>query len=500
MGIIKRQSIKNSLVNYFGVVLGALSVIFIYPRINIQDMGIVQFVIGTAAFLTPFAGWGFGIASVNFFPEVKDKDKKHSGFLFVLLLLNFLFSSAFLSLVYLFKNPLSNIFGKNQSTFLETFPFIIAFTFLVTMSSLLQSYIMNHGRIVVPSIYSNLLFKVSQPILILLYAFNIVPFNIIFIGLLATYIVSVIGQIAYLFYLKEGFFKPNFTLFKQNDFIQKLIRYSSFVVFVSLGGALSTRLDQIIIAPLLGFSSVAIFSLGFFISEAIDVPRKALSSIASPLISNSMKNKNYVHVKEIYQKTSLLQLLIGVYLLAAIWACADSLFDLMPNNNEVYRSGKYVILFLGLARLVDMVTGVNSEIITYSEYYRFNFVSLIGMALLNIGFNFLFIAKWGFNLGIMGSALATLMTMLIYNTWKMIFIYQKINIHPLQKSMFSIVIFGIFTWFLGWITPSVFNPILSIFIKGAIMTIAYSALIIHFEVSKDVNDTFISLKNKILRR
>jgi hypothetical protein len=32
------------------------------------------------------------------------------------------------------------------------------------------------------------------------------------------------------------------------------------------------------------------------------------------------------------------------------------------------------------------------------------------------------------------------------------------------------------------------------------MTIAYSALIIHFEVSKDVNDTFISLKNKILRR
>jgi O-antigen/teichoic acid export membrane protein len=498
MGIIKRQGIKNSIVNYTGVVIGALSVIFIYPRISIQDIGIIQFVIGTAAFLSPFAGWGLGIACVNFFPEVKDKDQKHNGFLFILLLLNIIFSSGLLFLVFLFKTPLSAIFRQNQYIFLDTFPYIIAFTFLVTISSLLQSYIQNHGRIVVPSIYNNLLFKVSQPILIILYAINIIPFNSILIGLLATYIAAVMGQITYLFYLKEGFFKPNFTLFKRNGFIKKLIKYASFVVFVSLGGALSTRLDQIIIAPLLGFGSVAIFSLGFFISEAIDVPRKALSSIASPLISEYMKSKNYEKVKEIYQKTSLIQLLFGVYLLTVVWACADSLFDLMPNNNEIYRSGKYVILFLGLARLVDMVTGVNSEIITYSEHYRFNFISLIVMAILNISFNFLFIAKWGFNLGIVGSALATLTTMVIYNSWKMMFIYQKINIHPLQKNMLSILLFGIFVWFLGWLTPSVFNPVFTIFIKGTIMTIAYSALILYFKISNDVNDVFASFKNKLL--
>jgi O-antigen/teichoic acid export membrane protein len=490
MGIIKRQGIKNSIVNYVGVIMGAISVIFIYPRISPKEVGIIQFVISTAALLAPFAGWGLSISSVNFFPEVKDKEKKHSGFLFMLLFLTLIFSIIFLLFVFIFKDALSSVFGDNQAIFIKTFPFIISFTFLLTFSTLLQSYIINHGRIVVPSIYNNLLFKLIQPLLVLLYAFGFINFDTILVGLLVTYLIAVVGQILYLFYLKEGFFKPNFTLFRQTDFRKKLLKYANFVVFVGLGGALANRLDQLIIPPLLGFSSLAIFSLGYFISEAIDVPRKALSSIASPLISDSMKNKNFGHIKEIYQKTALLQLLIGVYLLASVWACADSLFDLMPNNNEVYRSGKYVILLLGIARLIDMMTGVNSEIITYSEHYRFNFTSLIGMALLNIAFNFLFIASWGFNLGIVGSALATLVTMLIYNAWKLVFIYQKIHIHPLQKHMITIVVLGIVAWLLAWLTPSVLNPILSIFIKGSVVTVFYWVAIIQLKISDDVNGMF----------
>lgn len=490
MGIIKRQGIKNSIVNYAGVGIGALSVIFIYPIIDPKDIGIIQFVIGTAALLTPFTSWGLSLASVNFFPEVKDKALKHNGFLFLLMFLTFCTTSFVLGLVILFKAPLAACFGDNKITFLNTFPFIIAFTFFVTFSSILQSYIINHGRIVVPSIFNNILFKITQPILVLLFAFHYIGFKTIFWGLLGTYIAAVVGQILYLFHLGEGYFMVNFTLFRDKTFIKKLMKYANFVVFVGLGGLLATRLDQIIIPPLLGFSSLAIFSLGAFISEAIDVPRKALSSIASPLISESMKTQNYGHIKEIYQKTALLQLLIGVYLLAGVWACADSLFDLMPSNNELYRSGKYVILFLGLSRLVDMATGVNSEIITFSAHYRFNFISLLGMALLNIAFNFLFIASWGFNLGIVGSALATLTTMIVFNGWKLVFIYQKIKIHPLQKQMGTIVFFGIAAWFLAANTPTVANPFLDILLKGSIVSLLYWVAIIFFKISNDVNDLF----------
>jgi O-antigen/teichoic acid export membrane protein len=495
MGIIKRQGIKNSIVNYLGVAIGALSVIFIYPIIDPKDIGIIQFVIGTATILTPFTGWGLSMASVNFFPEVKDKAKQHSGYLFTLLLLTLLSTAVVLGGVILFKIPLSHRFGTDGVTFLNTFPFIITFAFLITFSTILQSYIINHGRIVVPSIFNNILFKITQPILVLLFASHYIGFKTIFMGLLATYITAVVGQVLYLFHLGEGFFTPNFTLFRNKEFITKLIKYANFVVFVGLGGLLTTRLDQIIIPPLLGFKSLAIFSLGALISEAIDVPRKALSSISSPSISEAMKAKNYVKIKELYQKTALLQLIIGVYLLAGVWACTDSLFDLMPSNNELYRSGKYVILILGLARLVDMATGVNSEIITFSEHYRFNLVSLIGMALINIAFNFFFIASWGFNLGIVGSALATLVTMLIFNGWKTIFIYIKIDIQPLQKRMLAIVGMGIGAWFLAANTPSVSLPFFNILIKGSVVSVVYWGMIVYLKISEDVNKIFSNLLN-----
>ena len=55
MGIIKRQSIKNSIVNYVGVFIGAISVIFIYPLIDKEDLGSIQFTLNTAILFAPFA-------------------------------------------------------------------------------------------------------------------------------------------------------------------------------------------------------------------------------------------------------------------------------------------------------------------------------------------------------------------------------------------------------------------------------------------------------------
>ena len=67
MGIIKRQSLKNSIVSYLGVFIGTLSMIFIYPLIQPSDLGLFQFVINTGALLSGFAGWGFNTAAVHFY-------------------------------------------------------------------------------------------------------------------------------------------------------------------------------------------------------------------------------------------------------------------------------------------------------------------------------------------------------------------------------------------------------------------------------------------------
>jgi O-antigen/teichoic acid export membrane protein len=104
-----------------------------------------------------------------------------------------------------------------------------------------------------------------------------------------------------------------------------------------------------------------------------------------------------------------------------------------------------VILILGFNVLVNMGTGFNGEIITYSKYYRFNLIAIGILILLNVSLNILFIKV--FYYGIEGVAIASLISMLLFNFSKLLFIYQKFRILPFDKSylklilVFSLVLF-----------------------------------------------------------
>jgi O-antigen/teichoic acid export membrane protein len=482
MGIIKRQSIKNSIVSYLGVLIGAISVIFIYPIIDKNDLGIIQFTLNTAILFAPLAGFASSLTAIQYYPHFKDEKNKDNGFLFILTAATFSLSLIFVSLVYIFRNPFSHYFGNDKQHFLDTIPYILGFTVIIALSNLYHAYASLSNRIVVPAILQNLWIKIAQPTLILLYAYGMLSFAGVYKGLACALFMMLVGLIAYIGFLKQLHLKPNFAKLTP-QYARQMLGYSGFNILVSLGGLLAQRVDMLLVAPLTKqFGSVAVFNFGFVISEAIDVPRKALAGIAAPMISESMKNDNIAHVEEIYRKSALLQMIAGVYLLAGIWACADSLFDMMPKNADVYREGKNVILLLGLSRIVDMATGTNAEIITYSQYYRFNFTSLASMAVLNVTLNIWLVPK----MGIEGSALATLISITLVNLWRLVFIYQKIKIHPLDIKMLLVVVIGLAAWYAAHLTPSVSNPFLSIVLKGFIVTVIYAAGILLFKVSDDV--------------
>ena len=71
MGVIKRQSIKQGLVTYLGIIIGALSTLFVYPNLGKEKFGEIQFVIGAAAFFVPFFGFGLSSVSIQFFTYFK---------------------------------------------------------------------------------------------------------------------------------------------------------------------------------------------------------------------------------------------------------------------------------------------------------------------------------------------------------------------------------------------------------------------------------------------
>jgi O-antigen/teichoic acid export membrane protein len=485
MGVIQRQSIKNSLVNYLGVAIGAVSVIFIYPLIAKEDLGAIQFALGTAILFAPIAGFAINMTTVRFFPFFKDDAQKNNGFLFLMSAATFLSTSIFAVVVYAFKAPISDLFQSDKQLFLNTLPYILAFTSLISFGNLFQSYTTLFNRIVVPALFQNLLIKIAQPILVLLFSLGLISFATVYKGMGLALSLMVMGLIGYLIFLKQFNLTPQFKSEKKAYF-KEMLDYSAFNIIVVLGGVMAQRIDALLIPPLLGFGALAVFSIPSFIAEAIDVPRKALSSISAPLIAEAIAVNDTEKVRDIYQRSALLQLIIGSFLLVGAWVCADALFDLMPKNGDTYRAGKIIILILGLARVADMASGPNAEILSLSPLYRFNFVSFITLAALNLGLNLLFIKY--FYWGIMGSALATLIAITVINAWRLLYIYQKMRIQPLQPKMLIVVALAFVAYLAAAFTPSVHYPILTILLKGLVLTAVYGSGIVYFKVSNDVND------------
>ena len=88
MGLIQRQSIKYSAVSVAGILIGAISTIFIY-KLDEAFYGTIQFVQSTANLLFPVLSLGSASLIIRFFPDFKDPQKQHNGFLGFVFLLAF---------------------------------------------------------------------------------------------------------------------------------------------------------------------------------------------------------------------------------------------------------------------------------------------------------------------------------------------------------------------------------------------------------------------------
>src|SRR5690554_3493298 len=103
MGVIRRQGLKKSIVLYFGVLIGIFSTLYIYPLAE-DAYGLARFLLSMAGILAPFLSFGMSSLAIRFFPEFRDKDSGHHGFLGLLLFFSTASFIFFGAILYLIRN------------------------------------------------------------------------------------------------------------------------------------------------------------------------------------------------------------------------------------------------------------------------------------------------------------------------------------------------------------------------------------------------------------
>lgn len=483
MGVIQRQSIKKSVVNYLGVGIGAISTLFVYPH-SMDEYGLLHFLLATAALIVPFANLGGNMMVVRFFPDFKNEENGHNGYLSFLLLSTLAGFLIISGLLLLFKD---NIYGYyNQSDkdplLVQNLHFVIPLTYLIANIVILVHYTSNFYRVVVPSMAYELFMKIAQPTLILLFIAGLLTVSSLVKGFLIAHAIVLLLLLVYLFYLGELKLRLNLQ-FLTRPLLKKMGGYALFAILGSLSSILAFRIDAFMVGNFLGTELVAAYGIALFIANTIEVPQRAMISITSPIVSQSMNEQNYGAVQQLYQKVSINLGMVGVMLFLLIFFNFDDLFTLIPKGEKILPA-KYVVLFLGLAKLTDMLTSVNGQIIGFSPRYRFNLYAVIFLGIINVFLNIYLIPKFQ----IVGAAMATAISLVLYNIIKLGFVYFHFSLQPFSRSTLKLLALAGITALCLLYFPTTNSLLLNIALRTIVVSILFAIGIFYFKIAPDLID------------
>ena len=244
------------------------------------------------------------------------------------------------------------------------------------------------------------------------------------------------------------------------------------------------------VTSFLGLSDTGIYTTAFYIGMIIEIPRRAISQISIPFISENIKKKNFSKIEKNYKDVSIHQLLIGVMFYIILILNIDNIFNLIPNPKE-FSAGKDVVYIVGLSRLVIMAFSYNSELISLSKYYRFTVITIIALAILTITLNIFLIPDYG----MIGAAYASLISLVFFNLIKYSFIKIKMKITPFSINSIKTILLGVFVYFAVLSIPDNDIIIVDILIKTIISSFIFVISVYALKISPELNKLIKSRLN-----
>ncbi len=484
MGVIQRQATKLTAVNYVGAAIAAVSTIFIYP-LDKELYGLWLTLIGMAYFFIPYANLGIRGLAIRFFPQFQNPEQDHHNFLFFLLVSALVCYLLFLGILNLFWDPalrgLESL-GFNTELLQIYFIPILILILLLLLNTLLTAYISNFQRIVVPGIIEQFWPKIAIPILVLLGWSGILTFSQYVWGILIMETISLAALLFYLARLGELRLRPSSLIFRSGK-LREMATYALYGTLGNLGSIFAFRIDHIMISLLANVASTGIYGIAQFIGNSIEMPTRSIYAISSPIIAKAWKENDVEEIRNLYHKSSLNLLLLGLPLFGMILLSLDDLFRLTADY-ESLKAAAWVVYLIGLGKLVDMACSVNGQIIGYSRYFRFNLIAVLLLAGINVVLNYRFIPQ----MGIVGAAWASFIAISVFNILRSLFVFIVWRMQPFSWQTLVALLVAALATALAWLIPDTGLPVVDILQNSLIVAGLYVPLVLGLRLSREVND------------
>jgi len=499
MGIIQKQGLKSSFYIMIGFVIGAINLLFLFPLFfSKSDQGLVRAMIDIGATLSIFCTLGTLPVVYKFFPFYNQYlGPKKNELPLITLIVNLIGFGVLLFIGWQQKDFIIRKLGKSPSL-AENFNYIYPYTFFLLMFYWLESFAWGLQKGVITNFLKETSIRILTSILILTFGFRFINFTT-FITLF-----SCIYAIPTLILLSDLIQSNNWSLrnFKISSVTRRLRgRMINFALFVFAGqffNLLAKTNDTFLIFGLRGLSDTGIFAIATYVSAILEIPQRSLNSIAIPVLAESWKNKDLDNIKHIYHKSVSNLLAIGLLLFGLIWLNIDNLVSFL-NWVSHKQGGGYdaltkLIFMLGLAKLIDLGTGVNSQIIGTSNFWKFDFYTNLFYIILSLPLNYYLIKNYGLE----GLAFSNLVALTLYNSIRFGFLYKKFNLQPYTWKHGIFLLLSISLMLLVHQLPANNNFAINIIIQSVTYGIAFYGLAYWINPAPEILNFFNDLiRNKI---
>jgi len=478
LGVIKKQAIKGTIINYIGVIIGFVTAAILSPKVNTEIIGLVSVIVSYSIIISQLGSLGLQGITVRLFSYFRTNNNTHNGFLFLAISISsigFLLASIILIgirfIIYSTRN--------SSDLFIQYYWYIIPVTFFIIFFNLFDNYYRMLYNVIKGIFLKELIQKIGTFTALLMIVAGFINFKtFIFVYLLGYSLPGILIIISALLD-KNNDFKPK-KGFIDTKLKKSIISVGLFSIISSASGIVAMNIDKIMIEAITGLSDTGIYSIAFYFGIIIAIPARSLLKISSTHLAEAWKNNDIKNIYTIYQKTTINLFLIGTLLVVGLYINLDNIMVLLKGD---YASGKYVIIFIALAFLSDMLSGTSGQILFTSKNYKYQSYLMILFVILIIGTNLLLIPKYGIN----GAAIATLASKVTINIIRFIVIYNSYKLQPYNYKFIIVLLISAIVLIINYYIPKQSFFIVDIILRSSIVSIVYLFLSYFLNISEDIN-------------
>jgi O-antigen/teichoic acid export membrane protein len=478
MGIIQKQGIKSSIFIMIGFVIGAVNLLVLFPMFfSKNDQGLVRAMIDIGATLSVFCTLGTLPVVYKFFPFYNHYlGPKKNELPFLTLIINLIGFGLLLWIGWENKDFIIRKLGKSPS--LATyFNYVYPYTFFLLIFYWLEAFAWGLQKGVFTNFLRETAVRILTTFLILAFGLkwlNLDQFILLFSGI---YVIPTLLLIYNLSTSHEWSFR-SFRISNVTRRLKgKMLNFALFVFAGQFFNLLARTNDTFMIVGLRGLSDAGIFAIATYVAAIMEIPQRSLNAISIPILAKSWKDKDFANIKHVYHKSVSNLLAIGLLLFGLIWLNIENLVSFLNwisnKENGGYDALVPLIFIMGLAKLIDLATGVNGQIIGTSNYWRFDFFTNLFYIVLSLPLNYYLISHYQ----LIGLAYSNLAALILYNSVRFLFLFKKFKLQPytIQHGLFLVLTIGLM--FLIYKIPSVSNFALNIAIKSTIYGVGFYGLL-----------------------